>query len=149
MIRSFVLTGFVLLSLNPFQSVRRADMLHIRVSAAHATPVRVIWYPRAGVIGASVDDQQRRLQNPLRVQPPADSLRRWHDPLARDTVRASTPVELVVDMTQGPVRVEVVGIDSVEVEAQLAPARGPLVRARGRTFVVEADGRTPILEPRL
>ncbi len=112
-------------------------------------PALAMWRPRAGVIGTTVDDQQRPLQrNPLGVQPPADSLRRWRDLDARDAVNVSTPAEFVVDMNNGPVRIEVLDADSVDVETQLAPARGPLVRARGRTFVIEADGLRPTIQLR-
>jgi hypothetical protein len=143
----FTLLGLILLAPEPLHPPARANMLHIRVTAPNATPLRAIWHPRAGVIGTTVDDQQRPLLYPL-VRPPVDSLRRWRDPLARDTVRASTPVEFVVDMNQGPVRIEVVNADTVEVEAQLAPGRGPIVRGRGRAFNVEADAREPSIQPR-
>ncbi len=142
------LTGFVLLGLDALHPAARANMLHIRVNATHTTQLRAIWHPRAGVIGTSVDDQQRPLLNARDVRPPADSLRRWRDPLARDTINTSTPVEFVVDMNNGPVRIEVVNGDSVDVEVQLAPERGPLLRARGQTFIVDADGRTPTIQPR-
>ncbi len=126
----------------------RANMLHVRVSGPHGTPLRAVWPARAGVIGTTVDDQQRPLLNPLGLPIPPDSLRRWRDPLARDTVRATAPVEFVIDMNSGPIRIEVLSADTVDVEAQLAPGRGPIVRARGRTFVVEADGRAPSIQAR-
>ena len=135
--------GFMVLAAVPRHRSARANLLQIRITAGHATPLRAIWHPRAGVIGTTVDEQQRPLLNPIGARPPADSLRRWRDPLARDTVRASTPVEFVVDMNSGSVRIEVLSGDTVEVEAQLIPARGVIARERGRVFVVEADGREP------
>lgn len=144
----FTLVGLLLLALAPLRVPARANMLHIRVTAAHVATLRAIWHPRAGVIGTTVEDQQRPLLNPLGVRPPADSLRRWRDAAARDSVTASTPVEFVVDMSHGPVRIEVISPDTVEIEAQLAPGRGPIMRLRGRAFDLEADGREPSIHPR-
>ena len=146
--RQFMLACFAFLALHPLRPPVRANMLHIRVSAPHATRLRAIWHAGSGVKGATVAEQQRRFLNPLGGRPPADSLRRWNDPGARDTVNASTPVQFVVDMNDGPVRLEVLGGETVEVEAQLSPARGPLARARGHAFIIEADGHAPTVQPR-
>jgi hypothetical protein len=146
--RHFTLAAFAFLALNPPRPAVRANMLHIRVSAPHPTRLRAIWHAGSGVRGATVAEQQRRFLDPLGGRPPVDSLRRWHDSVARDTVNVSTPVQFVVDMNDGPVRLEVPGGETVEVEAQLSPARGPLARARGHAFIIEADGRAPTVQPR-
>jgi hypothetical protein len=73
----------------------------------------------------------------------ADSTRRWQDPKSRDTVVVSAPAEFTVDMTSGPVVIEVVKGDSVKVVAQLTPARGPIVTLWGKALVVESDGVAP------
>lgn len=145
--RQLLLAGFALLVLSPRPGAR-ANMLHIRVNAPHTVHVRAIWHAGSGVRGATVAEQQRRFYNPLTVRPPADSLRRWHDPLARDTVNAPAPVQFVVDMNDGPVWLEVVDTGTVEVEAQLAPARGPLAQARGHALIIEANGRAPTVQSR-
>ena len=129
-------------------STRRANFLRIGVTASTPATVRAIWRPRAGVIGANVADQQRALANPLNFPAPPDSLRRWRDPAARDTTLAQTPAQFVVDMSGTDVTIEVVTGSILRVEAQLTPARGPVVTVSGRAVTVRADGLKPSLEVR-
>jgi hypothetical protein len=127
-------------------SALRANLLRVEVTSSTPTIVRAIWRPRAGVVGASVADQQRALANPLSIPTSPDSLRRWQNPAARDTIVAQTPAQFVVDMSGTDVVIEVVAGGVVRVEAQFTPARGPVVTMSGRAVTVHADGLKPSLE---
>jgi len=129
-------------------SMRRANFVRVEVTAPAPTSVRAIWRPRAGVIGTSVDDQQRALGNPLRRSVSPDSLRRWRDVDARDTVIAQTPTQFVIDMTSTDAVIEVVSGGTIRVKAQLVPGRGPIVELTGRAMTLHADGTAPMLTPR-
>ena len=77
-----------------------------------------------------------------------DSVRHWRDPAARDTIAMKTPTEFVVDMTGGPIVVESLGQDSVHVETQLTPRRGPIVAVWGHKLIIDSDGLAPRVDRR-
>jgi hypothetical protein len=135
------------LVLSPPPATHRANFLRLDVTASRPTKVRAIWRPRAGVVGLTPADQQRAIANPF-GRPPADSIRRRRDPSARDTVVVSTPTHFVVDMTGENLVIEVVAGDSIRVEAQLTPARGPRRSVWGHVIAATADGVSPTLERR-
>ena len=143
--RPLTLAILIILTGWPNASPRRANFLHVTVTASRPTDARAVWRPYAGAVGAEINAQQDRLLSRRAITHP-DSVRRWADPAARDTVPLRTPTEFVVDMTGGPVVVEVVGTDSVRIEAQLTPARGPVVSGWGRAFSISSDGLSPSLE---
>jgi hypothetical protein len=95
-----------------------------------------------GAVTSSGADQQAALRARRSITHP-DSIRRWRDAAARDTTLVRAPAEFLVDMTAGPVVVEAVGRDSIRVEAQLSPRRGPIVASWGRALRIESDGVTP------
>lgn len=139
----------LLLSAGPLAppSTPRANFLYITVSANHSTPVHAIWRPNVGAVGDGYA-QQTALFDRERLPGAQDSMRRWRDPASRDTIAVQTPVGFTVDMTPGPIVIEAVGTDSIRVEAQLTPSRGPVVGSWGHVFVISADGVTPAVERR-
>jgi len=122
---------------------RHANFLWIRVTSHSHSAVRAIWRPYAGAVGSSGDAQQAAVRRRWAFRTSADSVRRWQDSAARDTITVQTPTEFVVDMSGGPIVVEALGRDSIRVEAQLTPMRGPDASAWGRAIVVSSDGREP------
>src|ERR1051325_5533642 len=104
----------------------QANFVHIAVTAAVPTSMHAIWRPYAGAISATGAEQQARLAWRRIFEANPDSVRHWQDETAKDTIRVTTPTEFVVDMTAGPVVIEALGSDSIRVEAQLTPRRGPL-----------------------
>jgi hypothetical protein len=127
---------------------RRANFVHISITASSTASVRAIWRPYAGAVGSTGQEQQDALQRRRQFRNVPDSVRHWEDPAARDTIVLKTPTEVVVDMNGGPIVIELTAGDSVHVEAQLTPARGPVVASWGRAFIIESDGRTPYVERR-
>jgi hypothetical protein len=125
----------------------RANFLNISVTAPQAVPVWAIWRPYAGALGDG-REQQYRLRNRHHWTSNPDSVRRWQDPAARDTVRMTTPAEFTVDMMAGPIVVMSAGRDSVRVAAQLAPWRAPIVASWGHLFEISSDGITPQIDRR-
>jgi hypothetical protein len=121
---------------------RHANFLRIAVTSATPGAARAIWRPYAGAVGSG-NEQQNALQRRRPFWTNADSLRRWQDTTVRDTIRIETPAELIVDMTGGPITVEAVGVDSIQVRAQLTPSRGPVASIWGRSIVVSSDGVEP------
>ncbi len=117
----------------------RANFLQISVTAPQAVTVRAIWRPLAGAM--TFQEQQATIMARRAVATP-DSLRRWRDSSATDTLVARSPASFVVDMNGGPIVIETTG-DSILVEAQLTPARGRLVSAWGKKLVIESDGISP------
>ena len=135
---SLVLTGA------PITTSRRANFVRIEVHAPLGGRVQAIWRPYAGATGVGgFGAQQAALQRRRLFATNADSIARWRDERARDTVVAGVPVAFTVDMTAGPVIVESVTPDSIRVSVQLTPERGPRVDAWGRTMLIESDGRAP------
>jgi hypothetical protein len=132
-------SAIVLLAFTTAPSTPRANFLVIEVNSAAPVTVRAIWRPFAGSF--SFEEQQARIRA-IRGTTQPDSVRRWNDPGALDTVVAKSPTAFVVDMTAGPVVIETTG-DSIRVDAQLTPRRGQLVSAWGKRLVVESDGITP------
>jgi hypothetical protein len=120
----------------------RANFLHVWVTAQQGESVRAIWRPYAGAVASLGQDQQAALRARRQITHP-DSLRRWADSTARDTIVVSAPAEFLVDMTGGAIVVESVGNDSLRVEAQQSPWRGPIVSAVGRSLLLDADGVKP------
>lgn len=124
-----------------------ANFLRISVTAHHPVALRAIWRPYAGAVGSHGEVQQGPLRNRNWGAANRDSVRRWQDPAARDTVSVKSPTMFVVDMTGGPVVIEAVSADSIRVEAQLMPGRGPVVAAWGRRVLVMSDGIMPRMQP--
>lgn len=123
---------------------RRANFVRITVDHPAAGRVRTIWRPYAGAIGADAFvAQQAALQRRRAFATNADSVARWRDEEARDTIVRAVPVEFIVDMTAGPVAIESVTPDSVQVTVQLTPERGPRIEAWGRALLIDSDGRAP------
>jgi hypothetical protein len=134
--------GFLVLAGAPSGPARRANFVRVVVTAPPSAAVRAIWRPYAGAVTSNGEDQQGALRARSRVTHP-DSLRRWRDPAARDTVVARAPAEFLVDMTAGPILVEAVGRDSIHVGVQLSPQRGPVAASWGRALQIESDGLAP------
>ena len=134
--------GILLVVMAPAASEGRANFVHVAVTAPPGAPVRAIWRPYAGAVTSKGEDQQAALRARRRVTHP-DSLRRWQDPAARDTVVVKAPAELLIDMSAGPVLVEALESDSIHAEVQLSPRRGPVVASWGRALTIDSDGRTP------
>jgi hypothetical protein len=121
----------------------RAYFAHVTVTAPTAVPVRATWRPYAVSLGPDINEQQRRLRARARITHP-DSLRRWRDTTARDTVHLVTPAEFTVDLAWGAVLLEALGPDSIEVATQLVPMGGRVAVERGRVFRLP---RPPFLPP--
>jgi hypothetical protein len=126
----------------------RANFLHIQVAGSEGSSVQIIWKPHQGVIGRTVSDQQADVRAMHSVPNLADSMRRWRDSTVRDTVVVTLPTQLVVDMSGGAVLLTAVRADSIRVDAQLTPERGPRVVRNGKVIRVSADGQTPWVERR-
>jgi hypothetical protein len=137
----FIRLGILIAALIPVPP--HANFLLIRVTSKSPSTVRAIWRPYAGAIGARADAQQAALSRRWAYRANADSMRRWQDSSVRDTITAQTPTEFIVDMTGGPIVVEACGVDSIRVEAQLTPLRGPSASTWGRAIVVSSDGIEP------
>jgi hypothetical protein len=121
---------------------RRANDLSIVVTGKDSIAVRVIWRPYAGAVVSRGEDQQAALRRRHSITHP-DSIRRWTEPDARDSILFCLPGELYVDMGGGPIVVEASQSDSLHVEAQLAPPRGQVVSAWGHSLLIESDGIRP------
>lgn len=119
-----------------------ANFVRIQVTAPEGATVRAIWRPLVGAVGGP-GSQQAAIRGVLEQRSPADSIRRWRDPLARDTFVVKTPASFEVDMNGGPITIEVVGIDSVRVDARQVPNSPPGVTAWGRKFEISSDGSSP------
>ena len=123
----------------------RANFVLIKVTAPGAVTVRAIWRPYAGAVGG-LGAQQAAIQEMLRGHDDPGRMARWRDPAGRDTVTVKTPAQFDVDMGDGPVVVEVVGRDSVYLDAQKTPAGGPSNGVWGRRFSISAYGGPPTVE---
>jgi hypothetical protein len=143
MMQCAALLGILTMSSGAAHLDRRANFVRVTITAPRVVALRAIWRAHSG--GTAAEQQMRLLAGPGFGRA-ADSTRRWRDPSARDTVVAKTPAEFVVDMTSNTVVIETVTADSVQVEAQLTPTRGPIARKWGRALRLESDGRTPTLE---
>jgi hypothetical protein len=119
-----------------------ANFVRINIDRPANGRVRMIWRPYAGAVGDGAA-QQAALQRRSLFPPNADSVARWRDERARDTVVRGLPVTFTVDMSGGPVIVESLTTDSVRATVQLTPERGPLVETWGREMLIESDGRAP------
>jgi len=119
-----------------------ANFVRIQVTAPEGATVRAIWRPLVGAVGGP-GSQQAAIRGVLEQRSPADSMRRWRDPQARDTFVVKTPASFEVDMNGGPITIEVVGIDSVRVDAWQVPSSPPGVTAWGRKFEISSDGSGP------
>ena len=139
---------FVLLSMSLWLGSNRrpANFLRITVTAERPVKARVVWRPHAGVFGSTEYAWASAVQAARRFMDDPDSLRRWQDPAVRDSVPLKTPAELLVDMTGGPITIEALDGDSVVVQAQLTPDRGPRVSGSGHLLVIDSDGRIPSIE---
>ena len=143
--RTLAIGALLVLSGTP-SGDRRANFLDIAVTKPRDVVVHAIWRPYYGAVSVTGEEQQRRLIDRMSRKWPQDSLRRWGDPASRDTVSVTTPVDFVVDMSGGPIVIETISGDSVRVEAQLTPGRGPVVAVWARAFRVDADGIRPHVE---
>jgi hypothetical protein len=130
------------LSIGTIAVPSRANFVRINVDGPARARIRAIWRPFAGAAGDGFA-QQAALQRRWPFATNADSVARWGDERARDTVAHDVPVVFTVDMTGGPVIVESLTSDTVRVTVQLTPERGPRVETWGRTLRVESDGRAP------
>jgi hypothetical protein len=122
----------------------RANFVRINVDRPANGRIRAIWRPYAGAAGDGFA-QQAALQRRGLYAANADSVARWRDERARDTVVHDVPVVFTVDMTAGPVIVESLTSDTVRVTVQLTPERGPRAETWGRGLRVQSDGRAPII----
>jgi hypothetical protein len=120
----------------------RANFLRIVVDRPAHGRVRVIWRPYAGAAGDGYA-QQSAVRGRGRFRANADSVARWADESARDSVVREIPAVFTVDMTGGPIVIESVTSDTVHVAVQLTPERGPRVRRWGRRLEVRSDGFAP------
>jgi len=123
-------------------SAVQANFVRIEVTAPASATVRAVWKPYVGAVGGP-GSQQAAIRRMMAQPIPPDSLRRWRDPLARDTVVVKTPASFEVDMNGGPITIEVVGHDSVHVDAWQVPGSPPGVTAWGRAFEVSSEGHGP------
>lgn len=124
------------------QSVVPANFVRIRVAEPRGATVRAIWRPYVGAVGGP-GAQQERIRSMFEHTNSPDSIRRWRDPAARDTFVVKTPTSFEVDMNGGPITIEVVGADSVRLEAWQVSDGPPGVRAWGSKFEISSEGQGP------
>ncbi len=124
-----------------WMSPPRANFVHFHLSGLSGATVRMIWHPYAGAAGTTIDRQQHNLERMGSVPNRPDSLRRWMDPTSRDTTLGEVPADYVVDMNAGPVVIESVNDDSLDLVARLIGS-GMSVSGHGLRFTVTADGHT-------
>ncbi len=120
----------------------QANFVRIEVTAPQGATVRAIWKPFVGAVGGPGSQQAAILTTRQKAVHP-DSMRRWRDPEARDTFVVKTPASFEVDMSGGPITIEVVGKDSVHVDAWQVPSSPPGVTAWGRKFEISSNGNGP------
>lgn len=130
------------LGVGPVSAPSRANFVRINIDYPANERIRAIWRPYAGAAGDGFAQQAAVRRRGL-FATNADSVARWRDERARDTVIHNIPVVFTVDMTAGPVLVESLTSDSVHVTIQLTPERGPRTETWGRKLQVGSDGRAP------